>query len=365
MIIEKKTAVGIYSDSGLNSVEISLLQTDGLDLFGEKPDLIRPYPQKLREKIFAFILKRDYTRTREMMEIDQALTDFHSSVYKEFREQTERSYPHIDVIGYSGHVVYHCPTEKISIALGNPQTLADKVKTPVVSRFIQSDLKQGGSGGPLFTSYYAALAQKEEKPVGILSIGGIMTLTIIGSLGELQAFDVGIGTALLDYWINRRTGAEMDFDGQWASKGKIDERLVMHLLKKKYYAVPPPKTVDKNDFIQLYSQIEGCSVADGAATLTAVIARSILNARTYLTLQPVHWILVGGGTYNPVLVRQIKSLLPEKTVLGKELKWQNDTLNAQSYAFLSVRSLAGLPISFEQTTGVNMPTTGGRLFLPE
>ncbi len=365
MIIEKKTAVGIYSDSGLNGVEVALVQTDGLDLFGESRHLIRPYPADLREKVFNFILKGDYTRTQEMIDIDTALTDFHFSVYQEFRAQTERTYPKIDVIGYSGHVVYHKPKEKISIALGNPQTLANQTKTAVVSRFIQSDLKQGGHGGPLFASYYGALTQAIEKPLGILSIGGIITLTVIGPLGELQAFDVGIGTALLDYWIMRRTGAEMDFDGLWATKGKIDERLAARLLKQKYYAVHPPKTVNKNDFIQLYSQVEGCSVADGAATLTAVIARSIQESRRYLTMQPVQWVLIGGGTYNPEIVRQIKNVLPEKTVLGKELDWNNDTLNAQSYAFLSVRSLAGLPISFEQTTGVNMPTTGGRLFLPE
>ncbi len=365
MIIEQKTAVGIYSDSGLNCVEVALLQTDGLDLFGENEQLIRPYPADLREKVFNFILKGDYTRTQEMIDIDTALTDFHLSVYQEFRTQTKRTYPKIDVIGYSGHVVYHKPKEKISIALGNPQTLANQTKTTVVSRFIQSDLKQGGQGGPLFASYYGALTQSIEKPLGILSIGGIITLTVIGPLGELQAFDVGIGTALLDYWMMRRTGAEMDFDGTTAAKGTVDERLATRLLKQKYYAVHPPKTVNKNDFIPLYSQVEGCSVADGAATLTAVIARSIQEARAYLTMQPVQWIIIGGGTYNPEIVRQIKNILPEKTVLGKDVGWKNDTLNAQSYAFLSVRSLAGLPISFEQTTGVNIPTTGGRLFLPE
>ena len=127
----------------------------------------------------------------------------------------------------------------------------------------------------------------------------------------------------------------------------------------------PPKTVDKNKFIELYEQVRGCSVSDGAATLTAMIAQSIHHSRQFLTLQPKQWILVGGGIYNPVLIRKIRQVLPEKVVTAKELGWENDTLNAQSYAFLSVRSLMGLPISFPQTTGVTEPVTGGRLFNPE
>lgn len=364
MIIAKKTAIGIYSDSGLGSVEVSLMQTDGLDIYGETPHFIRPYPADLKEKIFSFIFKGDYTRTQEMIEIDNALTDFHYAVFQEFYETHKRRFPKIDIIGYSGHVVYHRPQEKICITLGNPETLATKTKTAVAARFIQSDLKQGGVGGPLFSSYYAALCNNLNKPIGILSLGGILTLTVIGPLGELQAFDIGIGTALLDYWMQRRIGAEMDFDGLYAAKGKVNERLLSFLLKKKYYLMAPPKTVDKNKFIDLYTQVEGCSVADGAATLTAVIAHSIKNARTFLKQQPVEWVLIGGGVHNPVLVRMIKSLLPEKTHLAADLGWQNDTLNAQSYAFLSVRALAGLPISYENTTGVLSPASAGRIFMP-
>ena len=38
-----------------------------------------------------------------------------------------------------------------------------------------------------------------------------------------------------------------------------------------------------------------------------------------------------------------------------------DALEAQAFAFLAVRSLRGLPISFPTTTGVPQPLCGGRL----
>ena len=365
MQIERKIALGVYSDSGLNALEISLIQTDGIDLYEIPLCMSRPYPSDLKERIFRFILKGDYTQTREMIDITVALTDFHLSVIREFYETNKRLYPKIDVIGYSGHIVYHQPQNKVSIALGDSQRIADEMKIPVISRFIQSDLKSGGQGGPLFASFYGALTQTIQKPIGLLSLGGITTMTYIGALGELQAFDVGIGTVLLDHWIFKHTGSEMDFDGLIAAKGCVDKRLLTYLLKTDFYQKLPPKTADKNTFIDMYEHIHGCSLADGAATLTALIAHSIARARLFLTMQPKEWILIGGGIYNPVLVRQIKSVLPEPVRTGLACGFQNDTLNAQGYAFLSVRSLMGLPISFPQTTGVMEPVTGGKCYSPQ
>ena len=39
-----------------------------------------------------------------------------------------------------------------------------------------------------------------------------------------------------------------------------------------------------------------------------------------------------------------------------------DALEAQACAYLAMRSLEGLPLSFPGTTGVKTPVLGGRLF---
>jgi len=41
--------------------------------------------------------------------------------------------------------------------------------------------------------------------------------------------------------------------------------------------------------------------------------------------------------------------------------WDGDALEAQAFAFLAVRSLRGLPLSFPGTTGVPAPQVGGKL----
>jgi anhydro-N-acetylmuramic acid kinase len=41
--------------------------------------------------------------------------------------------------------------------------------------------------------------------------------------------------------------------------------------------------------------------------------------------------------------------------------WRGDALEAEAFAFLAVRALCGLPISFPGTTGIPHPMTGGVL----
>jgi anhydro-N-acetylmuramic acid kinase len=45
--------------------------------------------------------------------------------------------------------------------------------------------------------------------------------------------------------------------------------------------------------------------------------------------------------------------------------WSADALEAQAFAYLAVRTLRGLPITFPGTTGVARPMTGGVVAQPE
>jgi anhydro-N-acetylmuramic acid kinase len=47
------------------------------------------------------------------------------------------------------------------------------------------------------------------------------------------------------------------------------------------------------------------------------------------------------------------------------LGWDGDALEAQGFAYMAVRALEGLPISFPGTTGAPEPLTGGVVFRAE
>jgi anhydro-N-acetylmuramic acid kinase len=46
---------------------------------------------------------------------------------------------------------------------------------------------------------------------------------------------------------------------------------------------------------------------------------------------------------------------------AEDFGWNSQAIEAQAFAFLGVRSVKGLPLTFPTTTGVPEPKTGGAL----
>src|SRR5262249_46811321 len=106
-------------------------------------------------------------------------------------------------------------------------------------------------------------------------------------------------------------------------------------------------------------------VEDGAATLTALTAAAIARAVRLLPRLPASFIAAGGGIRNPVLMRMLaERLAPASLKSADAVGWSGDSLEAQGFAYLAVRSLNGLPLSYPGTTGVPRPMSGGVLARP-
>jgi anhydro-N-acetylmuramic acid kinase len=67
------------------------------------------------------------------------------------------------------------------------------------------------------------------------------------------------------------------------------------------------------------------------------------------------------------MMREIRGLLEplgERVVTAEDLDLNGDSMEAEAWAYLAVRSLRGLPLTFPGTTGISQPMTGGVLSLP-
>ena len=106
---------------------------------------------------------------------------------------------------------------------------------------------------------------------------------------------------------------------------------------------------------------EGMSLEDGAATLAAFTASAVGKALDLLPRRPERLVVSGGGRHNPTIMTMLEARAHAKAVPAETLGWRGDAVEAECFAFLAVRVLRGLPISFPTTTGVPRPMTGGRL----
>ncbi len=356
-------AIGLESDTAISGVDAALIQTDGVDIFERGVTLSRPYSPAMREAITAVLGESGQRDLNYLRQVEDQVTAHHISAVQELLDSQNLSPRQIDVIGFSGHTVLNRPQEKLSIQIGNAQMMLDAFGIPVVNRFYQTDLLSGGQGAPIFPVYYEALARPLPKPLVIFSIGGISSLTYIGVNGELIAFDAGPGNVLIDTWMQKHLGAEMDFDGLWAAKGNVDERLLHRLLQHPSILRTPPKALERTDFLPLLTDVEGSSLADGAATLTALTGEALVQAsQKFIPEIPTQYIVTGGGAYNPTMVKYLKQHLTAPVKTADEIGWDAMCLDAQSFAFLAVRCLFGLPLTYPTTTGVEFPLSGGKIW---
>ena len=266
------------------------------------------------------------------------------------------------VIGFHGQTVLHRPEQHLTIQLGNGRVLADRLGIPVVYDFRAADVAAGGEGAPLAPVLHRALVRRLEReaPVAVLNVGGVANVTYIDG-DDLIACDTGPGNALIDDFLRLRTGQLLDTDGRAAQAGAVDEAAIAKFLAHPFFAKPPPKSVDRNDFrSSLGAAFDDRSVEDGAATLTALTAASVARIVPLLPRAPKTWIVAGGGARNPTLLRMLaERVAPARVETAHDAGWSIDSLEAQAFAYLAVRSLHGLPITFPGTTGVPRPLCGG------
>jgi anhydro-N-acetylmuramic acid kinase len=233
--------------------------------------------------------------------------------------------------------------------------------------FRAADVSAGGQGAPLVPAYHRALVSALDRPhpVAVLNVGGVANITYIDGERDPIACDTGPGNALIDDFMRERTGEIVDRDGRAAAAGRVDEGVVARALAHDYFQIRPPKSLDRNEFSLGDLGIANFSMTDGAATLTALTAGAIARVIDHLPRRPATWMVTGGGARNPTLLRMLSERLgPAAVATAVDVGWSADALEAQAFAYLAVRSIKGLPITFPSTTGAPRPLCGGIFVTP-
>lgn len=353
-------ALGLMSGTSVDGVDVALIETDGERIESFGTTLTVAYSDAVRRTIrAAFGAEHANEATRAA---EQAITGAHIDAVRRWSAEQGTSLASLDIVGFHGQTITHRPERRFTWQIGDGAALAKVLGVRVINDLRGADVAAGGQGAPLVPVYHAALARDLPKPLAVLNIGGVANVTWIGADGSLLAFDTGPGNGPIDDWCARRAGQRFDKDGALAASGKVDRTRLERFAEHRYFAKVPPKSLDRGDFNAAW--VDGLSAVDGAATLTRGTARGIALAARHFPAPVAQWVIAGGGAHNPTLVKAIAEEVRGKVVAADSLGWDSDALEAQAFAFLAVRSLRGLPISFPGTTGAPRPLTGGRLNEP-
>ena len=138
-------------------------------------------------------------------------------------------------------------------------------------------------------------------------------------------------------------------DGKISSQTKPDLIIANNFIDR--FNFDKNLSFDFNDFS--ISEFRNLEKDIGLSTLTYITANLIL---TFLNEKKISRVIIsGGGRKNKTLM----NYLGNRVINIDEFNFDGDFIESQAFAYLAVRSINNLPISFPETTGVNKEITGG------
>ena len=284
-------AIGLMSGTSQDGVDVALIDTDGEAIAQFGATACRPYTGAertlLRRATAAAASLTDRTaRPPIVAEAEALINDTHAEAVETFLAANDLAPGSVAAVGFHGQTLLHRPDRGITVQIGGGRALAARLGIAVVYDFRAADVAAGGQGAPLAPIYHRALARRlrRDGPVAVLNIGGVANVTFIDD-DALIACDTGPGNALLDDFLRLRTGQPLDTDGRKAAAGAVDEVAIARLLQHPFFTLPPPKSLDRNDFRALIGDtLDGVGIEDGAATLTALTAAAVARILPHLPM---------------------------------------------------------------------------------
>lgn len=366
----RQLTLGLNSGTSCDGIDVALVRSDG-----ETAELLDhctvEYPDRLRAELLE-------SRDTDAL----GLARLHRGVGVAFAEAAVGALDRfgvspgsLEVVGSHGQTVAHrhpAAGEVVTLQLGEPAYLAAALDVPVVHDFRQADLAVGGCGAPLVPLLDWLLLRPQTGARLALNLGGLGNLTVITpELDGVVALDTGPANAPLDLIARRLPGSPpYDLDGRVASAGRVQERLLSHLLDDERFSRPPPRSFDRDEFgIDLVERAAAHSPQlappDLLATMTELVAATVERSiRSLLPdLASVDRLVVsGGGARNRHLLARIGARLPAVRVTDSaDLGVDPDAKEAVLFAVLAVRHGRGLLGNLPQVTGASRSVVLGKL----
>lgn len=364
-------SVGLMTGTAVDGyIDVALLRTDGNSVSEFGQYTLFPYQsdtvEQLREcQRLALEWQFEGPEPALFAQTERQLTIEQAHAVSQLLDKAGINTSEVCVIGFHGQSILHRAPEGtmkgMTRQLGDGALMADVVGVDVVNDFRSADMRAGGQGAPLSPIYHQALLKSlgAGSEVAVLNLGGVGNLTWWNGKQRLIAFDTGPANGPINDFIRQAGCGEFDRDGEFARQGQVDEKRLQALLDHAYFKRSYPKSLDRFDFT--WHMAQGCSVSDGAALLTAFSAAAVGCGLDLLPQRPERLIVCGGGRHNPSLVQALRDYAQVDVQQAESVGWQGDAIEAQCFAYLAMRTVQSMPLSFPETTGVAAALGGGVL----
>lgn len=374
------------SGTSLDGLDIALCKIQGSG-FDTKLDILHfetlPYEDQFRtyiRKIFA----KNIINQQDLCGINPYVAITHSRLINQALAQWGIDPLKVDLIASHGQTVYHAPQTltkdynlpNSTLQIGDGDHIAVHTGIITLSDFRQKHIAAGGEGAPLAAYGDFLLFTDTTENRILLNIGGISNFTFLPNRGSSRqgfATDLGPGNTMMNQYMFEHFGLEMDINAMKAKAGKVNDRLLLHLLREDFLDLDFPKTTGPELFNLSYlqrkieeSNVDKLSHEDIMATLNIFAAKAMAQGIRKVTegLDNIAVYVSGGGIHNPLLMKNISTELPTVKVASiDEIEMNPDAKEACLFAVLANEAVAGSP---ENVSGLkdSPPVCMGKVSFP-
>ncbi|WP_143413766.1 anhydro-N-acetylmuramic acid kinase [Haemophilus paracuniculus] len=369
----KQLYLGMMSGTSLDGVDLALVD------FAENPPKLTacdftPMPEDLRADLSA-LLKSGETSLQKLGELDHRLGVLYAESVLAFLAKHQLAPKHIQAIGCHGQTVWHAPhgDHPFTMQIGDMHLVAARTGITTVGDFRRKDMAVGGQGAPLVPAFHQGIFADPHRITVVLNIGGISNVSLLQPDKTTIGYDVGVGNALLDSWIELHHGKRFDKNGDWAKSGQVRADLLAELLDEPFFQQAPPKSTGRELFnldwlAKKLAKLPACSPEDVQRTLVEFTAQAIANDLAKLENPqglPCLLLVCGGGARNPLIMARLADLLPEWQVAPTtDYGLDVDYVEAAAFAWLAYQRLNNLSGNLPSVTGASKTVQLGAVYSP-
>jgi len=369
LIMRKKlifNVLGVMTGTSMDGIDISLVKTNGTNyvkILSEKSYIFNKNYQNILKKLILNKPKKNNKIKEYFLKKNNYVTKIIEKNIIKFINKNNINKKKIDLISISGQTVYHNPEKKISIQLGDGESIAKKLQLKTISNLRDRDIINGGQGAPIGAYYHKYLIKKLKEKILILNLGGIANYSVISS-NKLLSSDIGPANCLIDdlsvYFFNKK----FDKNGSSARKGEINYKLINIFKNDKFFQRSFPKSLDRNYFHKYFNKLIKINKYDALKTANYMTCISLQEFIKKNNVKFDKIILTGGGRKNKYLLEILNDQINKKIDVIDNYKIDGDLVESQMFAYIGMRSYKKLIISSKNTTGVKKNTSGGKLYKP-
>ncbi|HLH38194.1 MAG TPA: anhydro-N-acetylmuramic acid kinase [Bryobacteraceae bacterium] len=323
-----------------------------------------PYPKLVREAILG--VSNAMTHTATIARLNFLLGELYASAIRETCRRGRVSLDSIVLAGVHGQTIFHeaAPIEYLghciasTLQIGEAAVVAERTGLWTISNFRERDIAAGGQGAPLVPSVDFLLFRSRRSARVALNIGGIANISFIpagAGRDDVIAFDTGPGNMIIDALVSHYTNGAQNYDrgGRIARQASIHPRMLEAMLSDPYFKLDPPKACGREQFGREFVSglvATGLPLPDLIATATELTARTVAAAIARFEAREV--IASGGGVHNRRLMRRLRELLPEHSIVtSAEYGIDPDAKEAIAFAILAYEFVQRRPGNLPSATG--------------